>query len=152
MRAICRIGAMLATVGALCAAGESPADAIDVRAAWTPPSASKGSDTPLFMTIVSRAETPDNLVRARCDVADFTEKHTVDRGEGGLAMREVRAIPIPPGQTVTLAPGGYHVMLLHIKQPLAVGDTFACSITFQKAGEKRVEVKVASEGAAAAGH
>ncbi|MBV8455785.1 MAG: copper chaperone PCu(A)C, partial [Acetobacteraceae bacterium] len=64
-------------------------------------------------------------------------------------MREVRAIPIPPGQTVTLAPGGYHVMLLHIKQPLAAGDTFACSVIFQKAGEKPIEVKVANEGAAA---
>lgn len=149
MGAICRIGPMLATVGALCAGPASAADAIDVRGAWTPPLASKGGDTPLFMTIVSHAEAPDSLARARCDIADFTEKHTVDRGEGGLAMREVRAIPIPPGQTVTLAPGGYHVMLLHTKQPLAPGDTFACSVTFQKAGEKRIEVKVASEGAAA---
>jgi periplasmic copper chaperone A len=149
MVAICRMGAMLATAGALCAAAALAADAIEVRAAWTPPLARQGGDTPLFMTIVSRADAPDSLVRARCDIADFTEKHTVDRGEGGLAMREVRAIPIPPGQTVTLAPGGYHVMLLHTKQPLAAGDTFACSVVFQKAGEKRIEVKVASEGAPA---
>ena len=149
MAEICRIGAMLASLAVLCAAGEPPADAIEVRAAWTPPLARTGGDTPLFMTIVSRAEAPDSIVRARCDIADFTEKHAVDRGEGGLSMREVRAIPIPPGQTVTLAPGGYHVMLLHTKQPLAAGDTFGCSVIFQKAGEKRIEVKVASEGAAA---
>ena len=98
------------------------------------------------MMIANRSDAPDSLVRVRCPVADFAEKHATDRGEGGFAMREVKAIAIPAGGTVTLAPKGFHLMLLHTKQALEPGETFTCSVVFQKAGPVSVEVTVAPEG------
>jgi len=122
--------------------------AIEISKAWTPALAQTRVDTPVYMTIGNRSDAPDSLVRVRCPVADFAEKHATDRGEGGFAMREVKAIAIPAGGTVTLAPQGVHVMLLHTKQPLQPGETFTCSVVFQKAGAVPVEVTVAPDGAA----
>ncbi len=120
--------------------------AIEVSKAWTPALAQTRVDTPVYMVIANRGDAPDSLVRVRCPVADFAEKHATDRGEGGFAMREVKAIAIPAGETVTLAPRGPHLMLLHTKQALQPGETFTCSVVFQKAGAVSVEVTVAPEG------
>ena len=133
-------------------AAETPANLIDLSAAWTLATSQARADTPLFMTIANRGDAADSLLRARCppDIADFTEKHATDRGEGGLAMREVKNFAIPAQGTVTLAPGGNHLMLLQVREPLTAGRTFTCSIVFQKAGTVTVEVKVAPADAKAA--
>ena len=120
---------------------------IEVSNAWTPASAQTRIDVPVYMVIANRTDAPDSLLRVRCPVADFAEKHVTDRGEGGAAMREVRAIAIPPGAVVTLTPRGAHLMLLHTKQALQLGETFTCSVVFQKAGTVPVEVTVAPGGA-----
>ena len=120
---------------------------IMVSRPWTPAPAKPGADTPLYMTITNNGEIPDRLIRARCPFADFTEKVTVDSGgEGSPSTREVKSIPIPAGQTVTLKPDGYHIVLLHTIQPLQPGEIGGCTITFQKYGERLIEVTVAPPG------
>ena len=128
-------------------AGADAQNTVEVSNAWTPASAQTRIDVPVYMTVANRTDAPDSLLRVRCPVADFAEKHVTDRGEGGVAMREVKAIAIPPGTTVTLAPRGPHLMLLHTKQALQPGETFTCSVVFQKAGTVPVEVTVALGGA-----
>jgi copper(I)-binding protein len=54
----------------------------------------------------------------------------------------IRSIPIAGGGTTVLKADGYHVMLLQIRQPLAAGEGFKCSIDFQKAGTIETEVNV----------
>ena len=103
-----------------------------------------GANSPLLMTIRNNGAEADSLLRARCPVANFLEKHTVDRGEGAPAMRAVASIPVPPNRTVTLSSSGYHLMPLQIRQPLAVGDRFVCSVAYAKAGTLDVDVQVAS--------
>jgi copper(I)-binding protein len=125
---------------------------IDLSRAWTPPVSQTGGNSPLYMTITNHGDAPDSLVRTRCptNLADFTEKHGTDRGEGGTAMREVKSFTVPAGGTMTLAPGGNHLMLLHVREPLREGQTFTCLVAFQKAGTVPVEVKVAASGATGA--
>ena len=132
---------------ALMPTGARAEGAIEVSNAWTPAAAQARVDVPVYMTVANRADAPDSLLRVRCPVADFAEKHVTDRGEGGFAMREVKAIAVPPGTVVTLAPRGPHLMLLHTKQPLQPGATFTCSVVFQKAGAVPVEVTGAPGGA-----
>ena len=127
---------------------EKPDPSIEVSNAWTPVAAQTRVDTPAYMTIVNRSDAPDSLVRVRCPVSNFAEKHVTDRGEGGFAMREVKALAIPAGGSVTLAPRGAHLMLLHTTQALQAGETFTCSVVFQKAGAIPVEVTVAAENEA----
>jgi copper(I)-binding protein len=119
--------------------GEATLYVID---AWVPVTDRVGSDVPLLLTIRNAADAGDALLRVRCPVANFSERHTVDRGEGAPAMRMIPSIPIAPGGTTTLKPDGYHVMLLQTRQPLSAGERFTCSIAFQKAGTIETEVNV----------
>ena len=107
-----------------------------------PASDQMGIDLPLLMTIRNDTAEADSLLRVRCPFANFSEKHTVDRGEGAPAMREVKSIPVPGNKTTELKRDGYHVMLLQTRQKLADGEKFTCAIVFQKAGTKETEVQV----------
>ena len=113
-----------------------------VAEAWVPATDKVGADVPLLMTVHNEADGGDALLRVRCPVANFSERHTVDRGEGAPAMRTIPSIPIAAGGTTVLKPDGYHIMLLQIRQPLVAGEKFACSINFQKAGTIETEVNV----------
>jgi copper(I)-binding protein len=118
------------------------ASTLRVAEAWVPATDKIGVDIPLLMTVHNEADAGDALLRVRCPVANFSERHTVDRGEGAPAMRTIRSIPIAAGGTTVLKPDGYHVMLLQTRQPLVAGEKFACSINFEKAGTIETEVNV----------
>ena len=118
------------------------AEAVKISQAWVPPADHAGGDLPLSMTIKNEADTADTLVRVRCPVANFSEKHIVDRGEGAPAMRAIPAIPIAANSTILLKPDGYHVMLLQTRQKLVDGEKFTCAVVFQNAGTKETEVQV----------
>ena len=109
---------------------------------WVQAAEDVGLDVPLFLTVRNEVDTPDALLRVRCPVTNFSEKHIVDHGEGAPAMRSIPSIPIPPNSTVMLSDRGYHVMLLQTNRPLAVDDRFVCTFVFQKAGAMEAEVKV----------
>ena len=63
-------------------------------------------------------------------------------GMAGMTMREVEGIDIPAGGTVNLEPGGYHIMMLDLTEPLENGQTFELTLTFEMAGEQTVTVEV----------
>lgn len=67
--------------------------------------------------------------------------------DGIASMPHAMAVPVPAGQTVALAPGGFHGMLMGLTQALATGDTFPLTLTFQTAGEVTVTVDVLGMGA-----
>jgi len=117
-------------------------ESLKITDAWVPTVEKSGGDVPLLMTIRNESSSPDALIRVRCPVANFSEKHTVDRGEGSPAMRAIPSIPIAASSTTVLKPDAYHVMLLQTRQMLAAGEAFNCSIVFQKAGTIETEVKV----------
>lgn len=63
-------------------------------------------------------------------------------GAGPMRMQEVESVEIPAGETVRFVPGGYHVMLLELAQPLEVGSTFDLTLVFEGAGEIVVSAEV----------
>jgi periplasmic copper chaperone A len=152
LKAISRHGKTAAIAGAgLIAAGlglqadltfGATTELVKISQAWVPPTDKAGGDLPFLMTIKNEADAADSLVRVRCPVANFAEKHIVDRGEGAPAMRAIPAIPIAANSTIVLKPDGYHIMLLQTRQALAEGETFTCAVVFQKAGTIETEVRV----------
>jgi periplasmic copper chaperone A len=64
-----------------------------------------------------------------------------------MKMRPVGPLPIAPGKRVTLAPGGYHIMLSGLKRPLKQGDSFPITLSFAKAGPVTAIATVAKGGA-----
>lgn len=115
---------------------------LTVSDAWVSPMLEVGRDVPLLVTVRNDGNLTDSLTRIRCPVANFAEKHTVDRGEGAPAMRAIASIPIASGSTVVFKPTEYHVMLLQTRQPLRSGDKFKCMLVFQKAGSIEADVEV----------
>ena len=128
-------------IGSMAHGGEAT---LKVADAWVPTAEKIGVDVPLSLTVQNESGADDTLLRVRCPVANFSERHTVDRGEGAPAMRSVRSIPIAASGATVLKADGYHIMLLQTRQPLAAGDKFTCAIDFQKAGTIETEVNVRS--------
>ena len=98
--------------------------------------ADMGSVTGAFGTLTNKGDSDDALVSATCDLAGMVQIHeTVDNGDGGGTMQPVDSIAIPAGETVKLEPGGYHVMLMGLKQELKAGDTVTITLTFESGTE-----------------
>jgi copper(I)-binding protein len=73
--------------------------------------------------------------------------------DNGVAkMRPVDGILVPANGATELKPGGYHVMLMGLKEPLMEYGTFQLTLTFEKAGSVDVEVQVESVGATEPAH
>ena len=73
---------------------------------------------------------------------------TMDNGV--MKMRPVEGgLEIKPGETVTLRPSGFHVMLVDLKQPLQQGKMAEATLKFENAGTVKVEFPIAAIGASA---
>lgn len=96
----------------------------------------------VYMTIKSTSSSADRLVKAASDVAGATELHTAAMVNGVMQMRPVEAIDIPAGGVATLAPGGFHVMLIGLKKDLKVGDTVKLTLTFERFGTLTIAAPV----------
>jgi hypothetical protein len=59
-------------------------------------------------------------------------------------MRAVKALDLPAGRPVELKPGGYHVMLMDLKQQMKEGETVPVTLIVETAGKREtIEVKAA---------
>ena len=107
-----------------------------------------------FMTLKNSGAEADALVAAESPVAAHAELHTHIMDGDVMRMRQVAAIDVAPGETVSLQPGGLHIMLIDLKEPLKQGETFPLTLTFAKAGKVavRVPVKSPAEPAPMPGH
>ena len=121
---------------------------IAVSNAWARASAGAATTGAAYFTITDNASA-DRLIGASTPVAGKAELHESRNENGVMQMRAVPSLPLEPGKSVTLAPGGYHVMLMELKQPLKVGDSFPLTLTFEKAQAITVQVKIGAAGAAA---
>ena len=101
-----------------------------------------------YLTVTNNGSAPDRLVAATTNVADRVEIHEMAMNNGVMTMRQIPGgIPVPPGQTVAFAPGGYHLMLMGLKAPLKEGDRVKATLTFEKAGPIEVTINVEGIGA-----
>jgi copper(I)-binding protein len=79
-------------------------------------------------------------------IAMMTQIHeTIMGDDGSMKMQEVESIAIKAGTPTELKPGGYHVMLMQLKESLETGTTISLTLTFAKAGDVTVEVPVQEE-------
>ena len=101
-----------------------------------------------FLTIENKGPTPDKLMGASSPAAGKIEVHETAMNNGVATMRPVKGgLSIAPGQSVTLAPGGFHLMMMELKGPLKKGDKVPMTLTFEKAGDVKVTFDIQSVGA-----
>jgi periplasmic copper chaperone A len=106
-----------------------------------------------FLTITNTGTTPDRLVSAKSPTANMVQIHEMKMEGNVMRMRELeKGLEIPPGGTVTLAPGGFHLMMMGLKAPLKQGEKVPVTLTFEKAGSIDVELDVEAMGATPGAH
>ncbi|WP_442957754.1 copper chaperone PCu(A)C [Polaromonas sp.] len=137
------ITAALAALSALCVAGTSAhAQTIEVKDAWIRTSVQGQKGTGAFMKITAKEGA--KLVGGSTPVAGVAEVHEMKMDGDVMRMRAVPVLDLPAGKTVELKPGGYHLMLMDLKQPLAKDSTVPLTLVFKNAKgvESKVELKV----------
>ncbi len=127
-------------------AQEARAGDLAVQQPWTR-AAGQGATGGGFLSISNRGAAADRLLSASSPAARAMELHTMVRDGDVMRMRPVEAIEVPAGQTVTLRPGGLHMMLIGLSQPLRQGESVPVTLRFERAGEVQVMLPVQAAGA-----
>lgn len=122
---VCGLGAPLALAG-------NPISVKDPYARAVPPGQPNSA---VFMAISNDGADDRALLSAASGVADVVELHTHLMEDGMMKMRRVDQIDLPAGETITLAPGGLHVMLIGLKQQLQPGDDVPLTLTLDDGSE-----------------
>jgi copper(I)-binding protein len=157
-----RVFALALVLAVSAGACGSSSEGVDIEGAWARTSPAMATSGAAYMDLTASED--DALLSASVDpsIAGTVEVHEVVpvdsmsddtmaddsmsddtmEGMGEMTMQPVERIDLPAGETVSLAPGGYHIMLLDLAAPLEVGQTFDITLTFENAGEEAVTVEV----------
>lgn len=119
------------------------AEAVTAGNVWVRATAPGQNAAGAYMELTSAAGAA--LVGAETPVAAKAELHTMSMDGGVMRMRAVEKIDLPARKAVKLAPGGFHVMLIDIKQPLKAGDKVPLTLTIRGAGAVLSTIKVEAE-------
>jgi copper(I)-binding protein len=134
------------------AAEDIKVGALQISAPWaraTPKGAKVGGG---YLTITNSGTTADRLTGGSTAISGRLEIHEMSMSGGVMKMRPLaQGIEIKPGQTVTLKPGGIHMMFVGLKHALAQGEHFKATLQFEKAGSVEVDFSVEGIGATNAG-
>jgi copper(I)-binding protein len=115
----------------------------------TPKGASAGA---AYMTLTNNGKTPDRVNCVSSDASAECQIHSMTMDNGVMQMRPVEGgLEIKPGETVTLKPGSFHMMLLNLKHPLEQGNSMKATLKFDNAGTVEVEYPIVALGAAVPG-
>jgi periplasmic copper chaperone A len=138
---------------ALCAPSDSAAHAaataasasaaqVRVENAWIPLPPPGAEVAAAYFTLRNTGHEPAVLVGVDCPLAAAAMLHKTSVVAGESRMRPVERLTIPPGRSVTLAPGGLHVMLHELSSPIAVGQTVPLVLHFAGGKELHIEAQV----------
>lgn len=126
------------------AACVDPGPVIRVEDAWSRPSAPSGSMPGVaYLSIVNEGGAADRLIGARskrCRTVEIHETRVVDDRMSMVPVRE--GLPVGRRSTVAFKPGGLHLMLLGLTEPLRAGESYEMTLTFERVGERVVDVEV----------
>ncbi|MBS0522422.1 MAG: copper chaperone PCu(A)C [Proteobacteria bacterium] len=138
---------LLAGIGAA-SAHSYKLGALEIGHPWaraTPPTAPTGGG---YLSVKNTGTEPDRLISASSPVAGAVQVHEMKMEGNVMRMRELDGpLEIKPGETVTLAPGGLHLMMMGLKAPLKQGEKIPLTLVFEKAGKIDVELLVEAMGA-----
>ena len=130
---------LLSALLLLTAAGD--ASTLKIDHPWARPSPGAATTGAAYLTITEEGAA-DRLVSVSTPVAGTAAVHETINDQGTMKMRPVNGLALAPGKPVILSPGGYHVMLMGLKAPLKLGDTFPLTLTFEHAAPVTVTVTV----------
>lgn len=139
------VAVLLSLIGCAVAAEEGD---LRITQAWTRATLPAAKVAAGYVTIENQGSEPDRLVAVEADFSDAAEIHEMTMKDGVMKMRPLaEGLDIPPGQSVALEPGGYHLMFMGLEQPLVQGETVDMTLMFEQAGRLEISLSVAAMGA-----
>ena len=126
---------------------EQQQSSLQITKAWSrelPPTALVGA---AFLQIENHSEYADRLISAKSSIAEVTELHAHIHEGDVMRMVKVDSIDVPAHGQLTLEPGGYHIMLIDLKQPLVAGEQLLLTLQFEQAGQMDISVDILSSDA-----
>lgn len=108
---------------------------VKVDDAWVRGTVASQKASGAFMKLT--ATQPVRLVEVEAAVAGVVEIHEMAMEKDIMLMRAVGSVELAAGRPVEFKPGGFHIMLQDLKQPLKAGETVALTLTFEDAAKKR---------------
>jgi hypothetical protein len=138
------IAPLLAACGEETSNEAAAAGAVAVSNVWARASATQTSAA--YLTIENKTDEADTLLDARSPVAERVEIHDMTMEDMVMRMRKLDDLPVAAGESVALAPGGKHIMLIGLSGPLEEGASVPLTLVFEKAGEIAVEAPVRAAG------
>ena len=125
--------------------------ALKISQPWVPPPPPGAATAAGYLAITNTGRTPDRLIAVSTPDAAKVEIHQTSTTGGVMRMRLVAGgLAIAPGQTVTLGPGGYHLMLIGPTHAFRMGEHVPGTLRFERAGAVHVEFYVQAADASAA--
>ena len=113
--------------------------------AWVRESVPGQTATAAYLSIANVGGSGDRLVAVTAPVPAKASLHASRREDRISRMRPIKGgLEIQPGETLTLEPGGAHIMIENLAQPLHPGETLRLNLRFTRSGERTIEVPVQS--------
>jgi copper(I)-binding protein len=115
--------------------------------AWARQPAPSRDVTAVYVTLINTTAEPQRIVSGISSLARTVELHEMAMEGSMMRMRRIKEIAVPPQGRVELKPGGLHVMLFGLRQPLKVGDRLPVTLTLSSGATVSVDAEVrAAEG------
>jgi copper(I)-binding protein len=127
--------------------------ALKIGHPWTRPTPNGAPTAAGYLTVTNSGAQADRLLGGSSPLVNRIEVHQMSMDGAVMRMRELKdGLALPPGATVRLEPGGYHLMLVGPKAPFKVGDHIPATLKFARAGAIKVEFHVQASPPAAEDH
>jgi periplasmic copper chaperone A len=111
---------------------------VTVSEPWVRATVPQQKATGAFMTLT--ATSASRLVQVRSPVAAVVEVHEMSMDNNVMKMRPITGLDLPAGKPVQLKPGGYHVMMIDLKQQMKQGETVPLTLVFEDTDKKQQTV------------
>jgi len=104
--------------------------------------AAKGMTSAAYFKTVNNSDTADTLYDVKADFTDMAMLHETFRDNGMVGMKEVDFVAVPARDSIEFKPGGYHVMLMNVKEALKTGMNVELELLFKHGGTIKVDAIV----------
>lgn len=127
---------------ASCGQHRTPSD-LKLTDGWARETAPGQTTAAAYLIISNNGTGEDRLVGASSTAAEMTMIHQSSSENGVARMRHLgEGLEIPSKAALQLAPGGTHVMLMGLKQPLKAGETIPVELKFERSEPRAIDVKI----------
>ncbi|MDQ0327509.1 copper(I)-binding protein [Rhodopseudomonas julia] len=128
--------------------GEASGGTVRIHSGFARATPGPAQETAAYLIITNTGLQPERLLYVETPFADRSElRETSFNEDGTLETRRLRSINIPPGRTITLAPGGEHLVFCGLSKPLIQNERIPVTLTFARAGRIDLSLPVSTAGA-----